>query len=296
MDMMSNLKAFAATARTGSFSRAAREIGVATSVATKRVGQLESALRTPLFTRTTRLVTLTDAGRHHLPRVRALIAEYDATLAAMTARPGRLAGHLRIKAPTTLGELYIGPILAAFQNRHPAVSLEIVLIDGPVNPVESGFDMAIGAFTPTFGGVVDFPLRPLRRMLCAAPAYLAAHGAPRHPRDLLGHACLDFAPSGRVWTFTGPEGPVSVEVMPRLAANDGKVLLAAALAGNGIALLGHYLAGPALAEGRLVRVLAEYALPELLIKAVVPETKVHTETMRALLAWLTEAFGPAAPP
>lgn len=292
MDMMSNLKAFATTARTGSFSATARELGVAPSVVTKRVEQLEAALRTRLFERTTRLVTPTDAGRRHLPRVRALIAEYDATLAAMTARTGALSGHLRLKVPTTLGERVLGPALAAFQRRHPAVSLDIALIDGPVNPVEAGFDVAIGAFTPTFGGVMDFPLRPLRRHLCAAPAYLAAHGVPRHPRDLLAHACLDFAPSGRVWSFRGPEGPVSVEVMPRLAANDGQVLLEAALEGNGIALLGTYLTAAPLAEGRLVVVLPDFAMPELLLKAVVPETRAQAALVRALLAWLDAALGP----
>lgn len=288
MDTMLNLKAFVTTARTGNFSRAARELGVAPSVVTKRIDQLERQIGTRLFARSTRRVELTDAGRRDLPRAGALINSYDDTIAAMTRSPKSLEGHIRIKAPTTLTVLYLGKILSAFQRIHPMVSIDIVLIDRPVNPVEEGFDIALGAFSPTFGGVVDVPLCPLKRLVCAAPSYLRRQGEPRHPRDLVAHDCLTFLPSDRIWTFTSDQGPISVEVTPRLSANDGQVLLAAALEGNGIALLSRYIVAAALAEGRLVPVLPAFAVPDMWIKAVVPETKASQGIIRALLAWLTE--------
>ncbi|MDC7786448.1 LysR family transcriptional regulator [Rhodoplanes sp. TEM] len=296
MDAMTNLKAFVATARTGSFSRAARELGVAPSVVTKRVGQLEHEIRRSLFVRSTRRVELTDAGRRFLPRVRALISDFEDTFATMRRPRKHLEGHIRIKSPTTLTVTRLGGLFGGFQSAHPLVSMEVVLIDGPVNPIEEGYDVAIGAFAPTFPDVVDVPLCPLRRVVCAAPAYLNRRGHPKHPRNLVTQDCLVFTPSGTVWDFTGPQGPISVEVRPRFASNDGQLLVAAAVEGNGIGLLSRYACAAPLRDGRLVPVLPDYAVPDMLIKAVVPEAKIDQPVLRALLAWLAERLAPATAP
>lgn len=295
MDTLQNLKAFLAVAGSGSFSAAARRLGVAPSVVTKRIDQLEWAAKVELFTRSTRRVMLTEVGERLVPRVRAAVAELDEVLAEM-ARPRRdLEGHLRVKVPTTLTVLYLGTILGRFQAQHPRVSLDVVLTDRPLNPVEEGFDLAVVAFPASFSSVVDEPLCPLRRMVCASPAYLAARGVPRHPRELAGHDTLNFLPTGPIWTFRSDRGSIGVEVAPKLSANDNQVLLAAAREGNGVALLPSYVALPALRAGELEEVLEAFPVPEMWVKALVPENRVQIPRVRALLAFLKGNLGQMPP-
>jgi DNA-binding transcriptional LysR family regulator len=295
MDTLQNLKAFLAVAGSGSFSAAARQLGVAPSVVTKRIDQLEWAAKVKLFARSTRRVTSTEAGERFLPRVRAAVAELDEVLAEM-ARPRRdLEGHLRVKVPTTLTVLYLGTILGRFQAQHPKVSLDVVLTDRPLNPVDEGFDLAVVAFPASFGGVVDEPLCPLHRLVCASPAYLAARGVPRHPRELAGHDTLNFLPTGPVWTFQSNRGPISVELAPKLSTNDNQVLLAAAREGNGVALLPSYVALSVLRAGELEQVLETFPVPEIWVKALVPENRVQIPRVRALLAFLKGSLSHTPP-
>ena len=295
MDTLANLRAFLAVARSGSFSAAARGMDLAAAVVTKRVDQLERDVRRPLFHRTTRRVDLTEAGEGLLPRVRAAVAEVDDILAELRRPDRALEGHLRVKLPTTLAILHLGPMLAAFQARHRRVSLDLVLTDRPLNPIEEGFDLALVAFPHSFGGVLDEPLCPLRRVVCAAPEFLATHGTPRHPRDLARLDTLNFLPTGPLWTFGGASGPIGVEVAPRLSTNDNQVLLAAAREGNGVALLPSYVATPWLRTGELVRVLADYPLPEIWLKALIPESRALVPRLAALVAFLRERIGDRPP-
>ena len=292
MDTVQNLKAFLAVAQTGSFSAAARQAGLATSVLAKRVDQLEATVRTRLFVRTTRRLILTEAGQRWIARVKTVVGDID-DLVKEAARPSfDLAGSLRVKAPTSLAVLYIGDILGHFQKRHPKVTLDIVLTDRAVNPAEEGFDLAISALSASFSGVADVPLCALQRTLCASPDYLAARGMPGHPRDLAKHDTLNFQPTGETWTFTSAKGPVAVDVHPRMSANDGQVLLAAARTGNGIALLSNYVALPALRAGELIPVLEAFSLPEIWIKALIPETRMPVPRVRALTDFLVENLAP----
>ena len=158
MDMLQNLRAFLAVAETGSFSAAARRNGLATSVVTKRVDQLEHAVKIKLFTRTTRTVALTEAGQRWIVRVRSLVADIEDAMRQASAAVQELEGPVRIKAPTTLTVLYIADMLARFQNLYPKVSMEVVLTDRVLNPLDEGFDLVIAAFDATFSGVLDVPL------------------------------------------------------------------------------------------------------------------------------------------
>ncbi|HWK45200.1 MAG TPA: LysR family transcriptional regulator [Stellaceae bacterium] len=292
MDTVQNLKAFLSVAQTGSFSAAARRAGLATSVLAKRIDQLEASTQTVLFMRTTRRLTLTEAGQRWIARVTAVVGDVD-DLMAEAARPSRdLEGSLRIKAPTTLAGLYLGEMLGRFQNHHPKVAMDVVLTDRALNPADEGFDIAISVFGAAFSGVVDVPLCPLQRIVCASPAYLAARGTPSHPRDLSKHDTLNFRPTGDVWVFNSAQGPVTVEVRPRMSANDGQVLLAAARAGNGIALLSSYIVLPALRSGALVPVLETFSPPEIWIKALIPENRMPVARIRALVDFLAANFAP----
>jgi DNA-binding transcriptional LysR family regulator len=295
MDAFQNLRAFLAVAETRSFTAAARRSGLATSVLTKRIDQLERAVKTRLFIRTTRTVTLTESGRRWIERVRSLVADFDDTMRQVSDAEHDLEGPIRVKAPTTLTVLYIADILTRFQTLNPKLSMEIVLADRAVNPVDEGFDVAIAAFDATFSDVVDIPLCPLRPMLCASPDYVARRGAPAHPRDLIAHDTLNFAPTGSIWSFNGPQGPTTVEIHPRVSANDGQVLLRAALAGNGIALLSEYLTAPRLAAGELVPVLQSYQPPERWVKMLIPEARMQVARISALAEFLKAAFSPSPP-
>ncbi len=287
MDTLSNLKAFVAAAETGSFSAAARQAGLVPSVISKRIEQLEWRIRAPLFTRTTRKLTLTDVGERYLPVVRALVRQVDDALAGMAQASGELEGHIRIKIPTTLGVLNLSRLLNQFLVEQPMISMDIVLADRSVNPLEEGFDLAIGARPESYGQVQDHPLCPISRRLCAAPAYLHRKGAPQAPAQLMDHDCLVFATSGTRWEFQGPQGLVGVDVRPKLKSNDGSALCQATLDGLGVSVLADYLVAPALARGELVELMPDHHLPDLWLKALVPANRIELPRIRSLLHWLT---------
>ncbi|KRR05720.1 LysR family transcriptional regulator [Bradyrhizobium valentinum] len=293
MDTLTNLQAFLASADAGGFSAAARKLNVSTSVVSKRVTQLEAQIGIALFRRSTRQLRLTEAGQQYLHRARGVVADVGDLLARMGEKDRDLVDHLRIKAPTSLTIARLADAFSAFQTQNPRLKLEIVLIDRPVDPVTEGFDIAIGAFPHSFGGVVDEPLCSLKRLLCASPAYLAAYGVPQHPRDLVEHRCLSFLPTGSEWVFDGPRGRTSIQVRPLLSSNEGHVLVKSAIAGNGIAFISHYLAADALSSGTLQAVLPDFQIPELWVKATIPERRVNAAAVQALLQQLRRSLSPA---
>jgi DNA-binding transcriptional LysR family regulator len=286
MDTLVNLQAFLATADAAGFSAAARKLNVSTSVVAKRVTQLEAQIGTALFHRSTRHLKLTVAGQQYVQRARGVVADVGDLLSRMGEKGHDLVDHLRIKAPTSLTIARLADVFAAFQTQNPRLKLEIVLIDRPVDPVTEGFDIAIGAFPHSFGGVVDEPLCSLKRLLCASPAYLKAHGVPQHPRDLVDHRCLSFLPTGSEWMFDGPRGRITIQVRPLLSSNEGHVLVKSAIAGNGIAFISHYLVDDALRTGALQVLLPDFPIPELWVKATIPERRVNAAAVQALLRQL----------
>lgn len=295
MDTLANLKAFVATADAGSFSGAARELGIVPSVVSKRIDQLEWRVKAPLFIRTTRKLTLTDVGDRYLRTVREVVRQVDDALAGMARSSGALEGHIRIKVPTTLGVLYLSGILNEFLRSQPMISMDIVLADRSVNPIEEGFDIAIGARPEHYGRVQDRPLCLLKRHLCAAPAYLEARGTPRHPGDLIDHDCLVFTTSGTRWEFESEQRLMGIDVRPKLYTNDGMALREAVLAGSGIAMLGDYLVADSLQSGELVEVLADFDVPGIWLKALVPADRVELPRVRMLLDWLEQHLKPLTP-
>jgi DNA-binding transcriptional LysR family regulator len=164
-----------------------------------------------------------------------------------------------------------------------------------INPIEEGLDISISGSPNSFAGVIDEPICPLNRLVCAAPSYLQRRGIPRHPRELSKHDCLVFSPLGHTWHFESATGPVSVELRPTLCATDQLVLTVAAKRGNGIALLASYAAAAPLREGTLVRVLDRYAVPIVWIKALVPEARAASPHVRSLLDFLKTEFAPLPP-
>jgi len=289
------MKAFLATARSGSFSEAARQLSVAPSVVSKRVNQLEWQLRSRLLERTTRRVRLTEVGEQYLPTIRGIINEYDDLVAGSLRAPGELEGHIRVKSPAALTNLHLGKVYTEFQRTHPRVTLDVVLMDRSVNPIEEGFDVVLGLLPASFENVVEEALLPYPRLACASPKYLKQRGEPKHPRDLAGHDCLVFQPAGSTWTFQSRRGPISVTVRPKFSSNDIQVIVDAARDGSGIAVLSKLISKQAIKDGSLVPVMPEFSLPDHWLKAFIPQSRVGLARVQALLTAIRGAFAPVPP-
>jgi DNA-binding transcriptional LysR family regulator len=238
---------------------------------------------------------LAPAGQRQLPAIQRLVSDLDGIFANVREAAPRMQGRLRVKAPTSLAVMHLAEVFNSFQKRHPMVSLEVVALDRAVNPVDEGFDIVLTLMPDTFGGVLEEPLCPIGRMLCAAPVYLKRRGTPRQPADLARHDLLNFLPTGTTWTLAGASGAASITVNPRFSSNDAQLVASAAVAGNGVAVLGDYIAMPAIRAGTLVQVLPVYPLPELWLKALVPENRAHAARLQAVLGALRTALSPRPP-
>jgi DNA-binding transcriptional LysR family regulator len=184
MDTIASMRAFVAVAKTGSFSAAAQKLDLVPSVVTKRVTQLERIVGKTLFHRSTRKVVLSADGEHHLERIIAAIAAHDQALTELRKGVRRLTGPIRIKVPTTLGFLRLNSLVREFAELHPDVDMEVLLLDGPMNPAAEGIDIAITAFPASFDNVADEFLWPQRRSLFASRHYLSSYPRLDHPRQL----------------------------------------------------------------------------------------------------------------
>ncbi len=290
MTMLLDIRAFLATARSGSFSAAARVLGVAPSVVMKRVSRLEEQIDSRLFVRSTRRLALTAEADRLRPRLQLLVAQLEETLGGIQPPKPGVAGNLRIKAPTTLGTLYAGPSIARFQAANPAVTVELLLIDRSVNPLEEGFDIALGALPQSYASVVETPLCPYPRQVVATPDYAKRHGLPETPGDLIQHRCIVYIAAGMTWYFESKSGPLSVSVNAVLTVNDSRILLFAAKQSVGIAVVPEFLVQEELASGELVHVLPGYAISPLWFKAMVPFNKMRRPEVAALLHHLVGEF------
>ena len=290
MDTIRNIKAFLLVARTNSISVAARQLGVVPSVITKRIDRLEDQMGVPLLQRSTRGISLTGAGEARLPRLQTLVTELDAIFLESQVSTSEMEGHLRIKSPTTIAILDLGEMLTRFQIAHPKISIELVMLDRSVNPIEEGFDLAIGALPTSYPGVIDEPLCPYPRVVCASPAYLERCDIPQHPRDLVQHDCLTFATTGLNWTFESRRGLINVDVKAKLSANDSQLLLRAAIAGMGIARIANHIAMPSIERGELVTLLPDYPVPEFWVKALIPKNRIDKPAVRQLVGILKQGF------
>lgn len=273
-------------ARLGSFSGAARELGSAPSVITKRITQLEKALGTQLLIRSTRGLALTSAAESLLPRFVKMVAEFDELFKGAKLDELRIEGNLRVKSPTTVTTEFLGGAFADFLHLHAGVNLEIVLVDRSVNPLEEGFDCAIGALPVSYPNVVDVPLCPYELVICCAPSYLRGRAEPKHPTELVDYECLTTTLFRTSWLFDSSCGTLSVEVHSRLHSSDGRVMREAARRGLGIAVLARYLTDEDIRLGRLVPLLHEFPLTKHWLKALVPRMKMNRPVVKAFVTFL----------
>ncbi|KVQ66474.1 LysR family transcriptional regulator [Burkholderia territorii] len=271
IDDLPALETFARIVSAGSLSAAARELDLSLSVVSKRLAHLESRLGMRLLHRTTRQQTLTDDGAQFHAQVLRILAEIDRAETLMSDRRGAVGGVLRVTAPGELGRLRIAPLVAAFQRRHPELTVHLMLTDTIVDLLAHDIDVAVRIGSLADSTMIARELAPNHRVLCASSGYLAVHGQPTHPAELRAHRCIVMGDQPRTeWRFDGAQGAVTVEVTAALLTNDGGAARTLALEGAGIALKSIWDVGADLQAGRLVRVLPTFAAPAAPLHAVYP--------------------------
>lgn len=246
------IAAFVSTTEVGSISGAARRLGVAKSVVSERLTELERTLGARLIQRTTRRLSLTESGKVFLPRAQRLLREAEEATAELAARSGRLVGPLRLSAPVSFGALHLGRALSDFIRDHPEIELSLELDDRFVDAAAEGFDAVLRHGAIGDNRLIARRLAVSRRRLVAAPEYLAMHGAPQSLDDLAGHRGILYANRERDWRFAGESGWTVVRPKVALRVNNGLVMRDAAVSGAGIALLPTFLIEQSLRQGALV--------------------------------------------
>ena len=292
MDTILNISAFLRVARLGSISGAARELDAVTSVIAKRISQLEKEVGTSLIVRSTRGVTLTASGDRYLPYFVRLLAAHDEIFKDLGSNQQSVQGFVRIITPPTITSMFIGNLLVKFQMRHRLVDLDVTLMERSVNPLEEGYDIALGAWPVSYPNVVDVPLSRYELVTVCAPSYLKGKQPPRHPTDLVDHQCLSTSLFRSTWPFTHARGAMTVEVHSRIQSSDSRMIRDAARMGAGIAVLSEALVEEDLRSGALVQVLEEFPVAPYWMKLMVPRMKMNRPAVRTLIAFLRESMPP----
>lgn len=285
------VRAAVITAETGSFSETGRRLGVSHSVISKRIGQLEWELRRKLFMRSTRAVQLTEFGAQHLPKLVRIVRDYDDLMAGVNPHGQDISGHLSVKFPT-FDSFALPSILEDFIAQHRELTVNAVFTDSMTNPADEGFDVVVTLTSPSFDGVPEIALRPFERVVCASASYVARMGKPEVIQDLARHDCIVFGLVGPQWTLHGPSGVSTIAVNGHLRTNNINFVREMVLRGEGIAVLPKDRVLDDLESGSLIRVLPNYGLAPVWLKALISRQRQNSPAVRALVKHLVTALTP----
>jgi len=297
MDRLQAINAFVAVVEAGSFARAAERLDASVSAVSRHVAELEAHLDARLLNRTTRRLSLTEAGTAFHERCVQLLADLEEAEQSASQGGATPRGTLKLTCPITYGVRVLAPAIAAFVARHAQVRVDVELSDRAVDLVDEGIDLAvrIGAIRSQF--LVARRVGSTALVCCASPGYLERHGTPRTPDELARHACLtyEFAPVRNQWRFAAPGGAErAVRVAGPIHANNGRMLVALAAEGAGIACEPDFIVAPEIADGRLVPILAEWTAPAMPVHAAYPSRRHLSAKVRAFVDFLAERAGPPA--
>jgi len=291
MDRLAAMRVFVEVAGTGSFSAAADKLDMSRTMVTRYVAELEQWLGARLLQRTTRSVTLTDAGEHCLRRSQQMLALMEDVESETSSHDGTLRGQLRITCSISFAYAQMAAAVVEFLQLHPQLKIDLNASEGALNLVEARIDLAIRISAEPDPALIGRVLAPCTSVLVASPAYLARHGVPQSPADLAAHRCLTYANFGKsAWMLRRGAEQTQVSVSSHFSANEATALLRAALAGGGLALQPTYLANPHLADGSLQQVLPDWTLPDMAIHALYTSRRHLSPAVRALLDFLADRF------
>ncbi|MBV8047990.1 MAG: LysR family transcriptional regulator [Paludibacterium sp.] len=289
MDRFSEIKAFVTVAEQGSFVAASERMDLSRAMVTKLVSALEARLGVRLMHRTTRRLSLTAEGESYLAEVSPLLGELDALESRLSQGASRPAGRLRVTAPVSFGERYLGAAMTEFCRQYPDIEIDLSLNDRRVDLVEEGYDLALRITQLSDSSLIARRLMPVRGAVCASPAYLREHGTPLHPEALIRHNCLVYTLTDHTgfWPFVDTDGSeLRVKIQGSLRANNGDLLLDAAINGLGITRQPRFMLTRALERGDLVELLHGFDLPNLALYAVYPVRRHVPGKVRALVDFL----------
>jgi DNA-binding transcriptional LysR family regulator len=285
MDRLEAMSAFVAVVDQNGFASAARRLGLSPSAVTRLVAALEQQLGITLLRRTTRSMTLTDAGARYLERARRILSEVQEAENSAQAERHVPSGRLVVTAPATFGRIHVGPLIAAYLKRHTEVSVELMLSDRVANLVEEGIDLAVRIGHLDDSTLIARRAGATRRVLVASPAYLARRGAPRRPDELRQHDTITFGGLGDTvaWRFIVDGVEQRVMIASRYTTNNADTAVWYAAEGGGLAMVLAYQAADAIKDGRLQVVLAEFERPALPIQLVYPASRLLSAKVRTFV-------------
>jgi DNA-binding transcriptional LysR family regulator len=295
MDRLKAMATFVRIIEAGSLTAAADSLDQSTASVVRSLAALEKHLGARLLNRTTRRLALTDEGAEFLAWSRHILAEFETMETRFEARQHQPAGVLRLTAPVEFGSVYVAPLITAFLKAHPAMGVELILLDRMVDLLDEGLDLAIRIGHLPDSTMIAKPLGTTRHVLCASPDFIAAAGPPSHPEALRGHPCIAFAPQGQRWGFLDQGKPLTVDIKARLVTNQIRAARLACLDGLGITRLLHYQVAQALADGQLVRLLPDFEQPDMPIQAVYPHSRLLAPRIRHFIDWAAPRLSAALP-
>ena len=287
------MRVFTAVVDAGSFARAAEKLELSRGMTSRYVAQVEAHLGVRLLNRTTRRLSLTEAGNDYYQRATQVLALVEEAEQAASHEAAEPRGTLRINASVAFGARHMGTLISAYLRRYPEVRVDLTLNDRIVDLVEEGFDVAVRIARRIDPGLVARRIAPARTIACASPAYLRQSGAPKTPADLVRHNCLTYAYAGaqNEWRFTRGKREQTVKVGGTLHANNGDILSRAAADGLGVTVQPTFLIDGLFREKKLMRVLEGWEADSLTIFAVYPSRQFLPAKVRSFIDFMLEHFG-----
>lgn len=289
MDRYAEMQIFVRVAESGSLSATAERMNIAKSAVSRRLAELESRLGVQLLHRTTRRISLTESGRHYFQQAQRLLTDLEEVEQSVASEHTNLRGLLRLAAPLSFGIKHLAPLLDQFMLQHPDVHLELNLDDRTVNLLEEGLDLAIRIGMLADSTLMTRRLATVRHVVCASPQYLEKYGEPHSPEELKHHAALNYSnmPESQLWQFVLPnDKTLSVRPPVRLRANNGDVLLQAAIDGLGVLVSPDFICHDAISQGLLKPVLVNYPQPDMHVYVIYPAQRHLPRRVRALIDFL----------
>lgn len=293
MDKFQEMRIFVRVVDSGSITRAADSTHIAKSAISRRLSELENRLDVQLINRTTRRMTLTDAGRRFYEECQRILGDLEEVEARLNVSETELKGKIRLAAPSAFGLAHLSPAIIEFSKRHPQVKFEIDFNDRHIDLIEDGFDIAIWISKLSDSGLMARRLAPVSGLILASPEYWDKFGRPKKPEDISKHVCLEYSYRGySAWRYESARGKTgSVKIKEIMSSNHGYFIRDAAIAGMGVILQPTFICNEAVEAGLLEPVLTQYKWLNLELYAIYPNTRHLSNRIRVFIDFLVERWG-----